>query len=150
MTAKTKKDAGKKAAGQAAHPKPVLALRWNGRVSITVTLATAIGLLVLVSVGTVLGVGVWLAQKNTIALLSANAEQSVTAQHRDAVPVPLTSEMVQTVVAPEASVVSGPGPVAGVDQKVHPLVMKNQEEMHGHTGTDELQRWKDRPVEEHR
>ncbi len=79
MTAKTKKDAGKKAAGQAAHPKPGLALRWNGRVSITVTLATAIGLLVLVSVGTVLGVGVWLAQKNTIALLSANAEQSVTA-----------------------------------------------------------------------
>lgn len=64
---------------QADAPKPGLSSRWNGRVSITITLAAAIGLLVLVSVGTVLGVGLWLAQKNTIALLSANAEQSVTA-----------------------------------------------------------------------
>lgn len=64
---------------QADAPKPGLHSRWNGRVSITITLAAAIGLLVLVSVGTVLGVGVWLAQKNTIALLSANAEQSVSA-----------------------------------------------------------------------
>ncbi len=53
--------------------------RWNGRFSITITLVTAIGLLTLVSVGSVLGVGVWLAQKNTIALLSANAHQGVTA-----------------------------------------------------------------------
>jgi class 3 adenylate cyclase len=53
--------------------------RWNGRVSITVTLATAIGLLVVVSVGVVLGVGVWLAQKNTFALLSENADQGVSA-----------------------------------------------------------------------
>ena len=53
--------------------------RWNGRVSIAITLATAIGLLVVVAVGGVLGVGVWLAHKNTFALLSANAHQSVTA-----------------------------------------------------------------------
>jgi len=53
--------------------------RWNGRVSIAITLATAIGLLVLVAVGGVLGVGVWLAHKNTFALLSANAHQSVSA-----------------------------------------------------------------------
>lgn len=51
--------------------------RWNGRVSITITLATAISLLVLISVGGVLGIGVWIAQKNTIALTSANANQSV-------------------------------------------------------------------------
>lgn len=53
--------------------------RWNGRFSITVTLVTAIGLLTLISVGVVLGVGVWLAQKNTFALLSDNAHQSVSA-----------------------------------------------------------------------
>ena len=51
---------------------------WNGRFSITITLVTAIGLLTLVSVGGVLGVGVWLAQKNTFSLLSANAHQTVT------------------------------------------------------------------------
>ncbi len=79
MTAKIEKNAGGEIAGQAASIKPGLLSRWNGRVSITVTLATAIGLLVLVAVGTVLGVGVWLAQKNTVALLSANAEQAVTA-----------------------------------------------------------------------
>ncbi len=53
--------------------------RWNGRISITITLVTAIGLLTLVSVGSVLGIGVWLAQKNTFALLGANAHQGVTA-----------------------------------------------------------------------
>lgn len=53
--------------------------RWNGRFSITITLVTAIGLLMLISVGSVLGVGVWLAQKNTFSLLSANAHQGMTA-----------------------------------------------------------------------
>ena len=79
MTAKKKNDAGSDIARQAAPLVTSLSSRWNGRVSITITLASAIGLLVLVSVGTVLGVGVWLAQKNTISLLSANAEQSVSA-----------------------------------------------------------------------
>ncbi len=51
--------------------------RWNGQLSITVTLATAISLLVLASVGGVLGVGIWLAGKNTLALMSANANQSI-------------------------------------------------------------------------
>ncbi|MCY4309739.1 MAG: cache domain-containing protein, partial [Rhodospirillaceae bacterium] len=55
----------------------LLKSRWNGRFSITVTLATAISLLVLISVGTVLGVGIWLAQKNTLTLLSENATQNV-------------------------------------------------------------------------
>ena len=50
---------------------------WNGRFSITITLVTAIGLLILVSTGSVLGVGVWLAQKNTFALLGDIAHQSV-------------------------------------------------------------------------
>ncbi len=53
--------------------------RLHGRISITVTLATAIGLLVLVSVGGVLGLGIWIAQKNTFSLLSANAHQAITA-----------------------------------------------------------------------
>ncbi len=53
--------------------------RWNGRVSLTITLAMAIGFLVLVTVGTVFGVGVWLAQKNTFDLLSANAHQAIAA-----------------------------------------------------------------------
>ena len=35
--------------------------RIQGRVSITISLATAIGLLVFVAAGSVLGVGVWLA-----------------------------------------------------------------------------------------
>lgn len=51
--------------------------QWNGRLSITVTLATAISMLVLISVGSVLFVGVWLAQRNTIDLLSANANQNI-------------------------------------------------------------------------
>ena len=51
--------------------------RWNGQLSITVTLATAISFLVLVSVGGVLGVGMWLANKNTLVLMSANANQSI-------------------------------------------------------------------------
>ncbi len=46
---------------------------------ITITLATAIGFLVLVTVGSVFGVGVWLAQKNTFDLLSANVHQAVAA-----------------------------------------------------------------------
>ena len=50
---------------------------WNGRLSITVTLATSISLLVLVSVGGVLGVGIWLAGKNTLTLMSQNANQSI-------------------------------------------------------------------------
>ncbi len=53
--------------------------RWYGRVPITITLATAIGLLVFVTVGVVFGVGVWLAQKNTFDLLSANAHRSIVA-----------------------------------------------------------------------
>ena len=51
--------------------------RLNGRLSITVTLATAISLLVLVSVVSVLGVGMWLAGKNTLALMSASANRSL-------------------------------------------------------------------------
>lgn len=51
--------------------------RWYGRVPITITLATAIGLLVLVTVGVVFGVGVWIAQKNTFDLLSANVHQAI-------------------------------------------------------------------------
>ncbi len=51
--------------------------RWNGRFSITITLATAISLLVLVSVGGVLGISVWLAGKNTLALMSLNANQGI-------------------------------------------------------------------------
>ena len=35
--------------------------RWQGRLSITVTLAAAIGLFVLVTAGSVLAIGVWLA-----------------------------------------------------------------------------------------
>ncbi len=50
--------------------------RWSGQLSITVTLATAISLLGFVSVGGVLGVGLWLANKNTLALMNANANQS--------------------------------------------------------------------------
>ena len=53
--------------------------QWNGRFSITTTLMLVIGLLILVSVGTVLGVGIWLAQKNTFALLSENADQGISA-----------------------------------------------------------------------
>ncbi len=57
--------------------------RWQGRLSITITLAAAIGLFVLVTAGSVLAIGVWLAAKNTYALLSANAHQAVSAaSHR--------------------------------------------------------------------
>ena len=56
--------------------------RIQGRVSITITLATAIGLLVFVAAGSVLGVGVWLAQKNTLSLLSTNADQAIGAAVR--------------------------------------------------------------------
>ncbi len=52
--------------------------RWNGRVSITVTPTTSIFLLVLVSVGSVLWIGLWLAQKNTFSLLSENVHLSIT------------------------------------------------------------------------
>jgi adenylate cyclase len=64
--------------GPAVRTQPVS--RWNGRFTITITLVAAIGLLTLVSVGSVLGVGVWLAQKNTFALLSTNAHQVVSAE----------------------------------------------------------------------
>ena len=53
--------------------------RLQGRLSITITLTTAIGLLVLIAAGSVLGVGVWLAQKNTFSLLSENANQGINA-----------------------------------------------------------------------
>ena len=56
--------------------------RIQGRVSITITLATAIGLLVFVAAGSVLGVGIWLAQKNTFSLLSTNADQAIDAAVR--------------------------------------------------------------------
>ena len=58
-------------------PEPPPSARWNGRFSITITLATAISLLVLVSVGSVLGVGVWLAGKNTLALMGQNGNQGI-------------------------------------------------------------------------
>ncbi|MDE0334048.1 MAG: adenylate/guanylate cyclase domain-containing protein [Defluviicoccus sp.] len=58
-------------------PGRLFPARWNGQLSITVTLATAISLLVLVSVGGVLGVGIWLAGKNTLALMSQNANRSI-------------------------------------------------------------------------
>lgn len=53
--------------------------RWYGRVPITITLAAAIGFLVLLTAGIVLVVGVWSAQKNTFALLSENAHLSISA-----------------------------------------------------------------------
>jgi len=53
--------------------------RWYGKVPLSITLATAIGLLVLVTVGVMFAVGVWLAQKNTFDLLSANAHQTIVA-----------------------------------------------------------------------
>ena len=53
--------------------------RLHGRFSITTALMLVIGLLTLVSVGTVLGIGIWLGQKNTFALLGENAQQAVQA-----------------------------------------------------------------------
>jgi class 3 adenylate cyclase len=76
--AQAKKNAAKTAPTVTASA-PATGSRWNGRVPLTITLATAIGFLVLVTVGTVFGVGVWLAQKNTFDLLSANAHQAVAA-----------------------------------------------------------------------
>ncbi len=66
-------------APKATESEPPTDSRWNGRVPITITLATAIGFLVLVTAGTVFGVGVWLAQKNTFDLLSENAHQAIAA-----------------------------------------------------------------------
>ena len=51
--------------------------RLDGRFSITVTLTVAIGLLVFISVGSVLWVGLWSAQKNTFDLLSQNVNQGI-------------------------------------------------------------------------
>ena len=76
-TKKTITGAGTAPTATASVPPP--GSRWNGRVPLTITLATAIGFLVLVTVGTVFGVGVWLAQKNTFDLLSANAHQAIAA-----------------------------------------------------------------------
>ena len=53
--------------------------RWHGRVPITTTLVLAIGVLVMLTATIVFGVGLWLAQKNTFDLLSANANQVITA-----------------------------------------------------------------------
>lgn len=53
--------------------------RWYGKVPITLILATAIGLLVLVTVSIVFGVGVWIAQRNTFDLLGINASQGIAA-----------------------------------------------------------------------
>ena len=63
-------------------PAPESGTRWNGRVPITITLATAIGFLVLATAGSVFGVGVWLASKNTFDLLGAKAHQTVAADVR--------------------------------------------------------------------
>ena len=52
---------------------------WYGRVPITITLAAAIGTLVLTTAVVVFGVGVWLARKNTFDLLSANSQQAIEA-----------------------------------------------------------------------
>ena len=55
---------------------------WQGRLPITITLAAAIGILVLVAAGSVLAIGVWLATKNTYALLSSKAHETVSADAR--------------------------------------------------------------------
>lgn len=52
---------------------------WYGRVPITITLAVAIGTLVLTTAVIVFGVGVGLARKNTFDLLSANSQQAIEA-----------------------------------------------------------------------
>ncbi len=49
----------------------------NGRISITVTLAAAISLLVLLAVGSVFGAGVWIAARNTLSLLSDNGNRNL-------------------------------------------------------------------------
>ncbi len=48
--------------------------RWRGRLSISVTLAASIALIVLLSVGTVLGLSIWSARENTLSLLADKAE----------------------------------------------------------------------------
>ena len=53
--------------------------RWHGRVPIAITLAAATGVLVLLTAGIVFGVGVRLAQKNTLDLLNRNSPQAITA-----------------------------------------------------------------------
>ncbi|MFK7858323.1 MAG: adenylate/guanylate cyclase domain-containing protein [Granulosicoccus sp.] len=58
---------------------PLTKFRWYGRVPIAITLATAIGFLVLLTAGGVFGVGAWIAQKNTFDLISANAHQALLA-----------------------------------------------------------------------
>lgn len=54
--------------------------RWYGQVPIAIILATAIGILVLLTASIVFGVGVRLAQKNTLDLLSTNSHQAITAE----------------------------------------------------------------------
>ena len=53
--------------------------RWHGRIPITLALVISMGLLILVTVGVVLGIGVWTAQKNTVNLLAQSADQAVSA-----------------------------------------------------------------------
>lgn len=49
----------------------------GGRFTLSVTLTTGIGLLLVVSVLTVLGIGLWSARKNTLTLLSAQARLAI-------------------------------------------------------------------------
>ncbi len=53
--------------------------RWHGKIPIAITLATAIGILVLAATGIVSAVAVWLAKNNTFDLLSANVYQAISA-----------------------------------------------------------------------
>jgi len=48
--------------------------RWRGRFSISATIAASITLVVLLSVGTVLGLSIWSARENTLSLLADKAE----------------------------------------------------------------------------
>lgn len=72
-------DAPKAGAGTLTAAEIVRRSRWYGRIPIAVTLAAAIGFLVLLTAGIVFAVGVWLAQKNTFDLISANAHQAISA-----------------------------------------------------------------------
>jgi adenylate cyclase len=56
------------------HEKQV---RWQGRIPIPLALVTSVGLLMLVTVGSVIGIGAWTARKNTITLLGNSAYQTV-------------------------------------------------------------------------
>ena len=49
----------------------------GGRFTLSVTLTTGIGLLLVVAVLTVLGIGLWSARKNTLTLLSAQARLAI-------------------------------------------------------------------------